>query len=1202
MQINRRVTTPLIFLALLLANNGLSQGNNLLTNPTGAPPYANFSINNLTSWLRVDGLSSRSPSGTQGAKFPRGTAEVIYQDGTIWGGKAYLDAAKSKPAPFGQIIRFGGAIYNTGCRPGRIIGLGANAVASDPNAPESRIYRIRRDYFDMPLEELRRDAAEVYEMEAALVTEAQMQAVREQYAKDWREWPISFGAPFIDRNRNGKYDPPPSFGSNFSVDSLITGKYDEPGLAGADPNFPADQVIWTVYNDLDRNQTTSFYGSEPLGVEAQVTLWGYKSSLGAGDFFFRRTRLINKGGAVIDNAGAKGAFYLDSLHLGQWADGDLGDFADDLHGCDTLRSMAYFYNSNDIDKNFRSFNLPPPAVGFDFVQGPRVPAPNLSAIFDLQRISGWKNLAMTSFSPKSSGSPFSDPPMRDYRNTLRWYNWLRGFLPLEDRELLYPFPPGVTANFFPLAGDPVAGAGFIDGLGTVSYYSLGPGDRRMTMSSGPLRFAPGDTQEVVVAVVAGLGADRLSSLVAMRQVDDLAQSFYNSLLALQPPKFEVEVTPLAFKLASIKIKATVKALDYSAMRVTLRRRDRTPAISFELYDDGMHEDGAVNDGIFANTLRNFSREPAALYLDAFVTDKMQRTHFLERVADFITTAGVLTIDAPVVFSDNLNKDEIVNPGENVRYGFTLRNVTPFDLARLRVTPMPEYQNGKTITINPLKTGEQISLSYNPDDPNTFLAFEVPASFADSVWQVALQIVDQNYNLWEGKLRFPVQPIKKDFVATPLQHLAGKADGGFEIRVINPNAIKNHLYVIYGVDSIDAQGTRGFTLKDSTDGRVLLFKHPLPDTLGHNVPVIDGFKIFRGSIPEQTLGGMSDWSVPRGQRVWTWQNANGFNLEGFNGAMGLAKLVVGFFDLSTITPAKARNVLIKFAATDTAGNVLDPNDPDWSYGYRYLRGSLNPTTRPEFALCIKNRGTGYVFQDYLKSVPFSAWDIEANPPHRLMAGHLENVAPAGMVDCKYWPASFAVANNTASTGPREWFFIFDVPYSEIPDSRLTQNILGSTMPIMWFGTPARNGSIAFGADDEFLIQARHFVTSRDVWLFNPTLVGISNKENRPYTFELAQNYPNPFSPHGRGAPTGAAFGHTSTQIAFSIPAAEKVTLKIYNMLGQEVATLVEQKLAAGKHLFVWDGTNRQRRPLASGVYFYRLVAGELQATKKLLLLR
>src|SRR5574341_1636129 len=288
----------------------------------GAPQYASFSINNITSWMRADGVSSRSLSGTQGTTFPRGTTVMIYQDGILWGGKAYLDSAKAKPAPFGQTIRVGGSTYATGCYPGRIIGFGANATPADTNAADSRIYRIRRDYFTMPADELRHDAAAVYEVDAAVVTEAQMQAVRQQYGKDWNEWPVPYGAPFIDRNRNGTYDPPPAFSNNFTVDSLIAGKYDEPGIAGADPNFPADQVIWTVYNDLDRIQTTSFYGSEPLGLEAQVTLWGYKNSPSAGDFFFRRTRLINKGGVAIDSANAKGTFFIDSLYAGQWADVD----------------------------------------------------------------------------------------------------------------------------------------------------------------------------------------------------------------------------------------------------------------------------------------------------------------------------------------------------------------------------------------------------------------------------------------------------------------------------------------------------------------------------------------------------------------------------------------------------------------------------------------------------------------------------------------------------------------------------------------------------------------------------------------------------------------------------------------------------------------------------------------------------------------
>lgn len=342
---------------------------------------------------------------------------------------------------------------------------------------------------------------------------------------------MQYGAPFIDRNRNGKYEPPPPFSPTFTADDLITGKYDEPGIAGADSNFPADQVLWTVCNDLDREPTRRFAGSEPLGLEIQLTLWGYKTLFAAGDFFFRRTRFINKGGVAIDNAGMRGSFYLDSLYVAQWVDPNLGDFSDDLIGCDTLRSMGYVYNSSTLDKDFRPFNLAPPAIGFDIMQGPRVPKSGASGVFDLRKISDWKNLPMTSFWPKYTGSTISDPARGSYLSgTLKWHKLLRGFVPDEASrpDRYYAFPPGVTPSPFPFSGDPVTRTGYIDGLLTA--YSFPPGDRRMAISSGPFSLAPGDTQEVVVAVVAGLGADRLSSITAMRFVDGRAQTFYNSFL------------------------------------------------------------------------------------------------------------------------------------------------------------------------------------------------------------------------------------------------------------------------------------------------------------------------------------------------------------------------------------------------------------------------------------------------------------------------------------------------------------------------------------------------------------------------------------------------------------------------------------------------------------------------------------------------
>ena len=88
---------------------------------------------------------------------------------------------------------------------------------------------------------------------------------------------------------------------------------------------------------------------------------------------------------------------------------------------------------------------------------------------------------------------------------------------------------------------------------------------------------------------------------------------------------------------------------------------------------------------------------------------------------------------------------------------------------------------------------------------------------------------------------------------------------------------------------------------------------------------------------------------------------------------------------------------------------------------------------------------------------------------------------------------------------------------------------------------------------------------------------------PDNYNLSQNYPNPFNP--------------STTINFTIPSNEFVTLKIYNILGSTVATLVNGTLAAGSYKFNFDAQN-----LASGVYLYELKAGNFLEIKKMNLLK
>jgi plastocyanin len=85
------------------------------------------------------------------------------------------------------------------------------------------------------------------------------------------------------------------------------------------------------------------------------------------------------------------------------------------------------------------------------------------------------------------------------------------------------------------------------------------------------------------------------------------------------------------------------------------------------------------------------------------------------------------------------------------------------------------------------------------------------------------------------------------------------------------------------------------------------------------------------------------------------------------------------------------------------------------------------------------------------------------------------------------------------------------------------------------------------------------------------------------FVLMQNYPNPFNP--------------ATSIEFSLPKAGYVSLKVFNLLGEEIATLAAQEFKAGSYTANWNASGSP-----SGVYFYRLVAGSFVETKKLLLLK
>jgi flagellar hook assembly protein FlgD len=96
------------------------------------------------------------------------------------------------------------------------------------------------------------------------------------------------------------------------------------------------------------------------------------------------------------------------------------------------------------------------------------------------------------------------------------------------------------------------------------------------------------------------------------------------------------------------------------------------------------------------------------------------------------------------------------------------------------------------------------------------------------------------------------------------------------------------------------------------------------------------------------------------------------------------------------------------------------------------------------------------------------------------------------------------------------------------------------------------------------------------------------DTRPTYFELSQNYPNPFN--------------ASTSIRFHLNKADHVKLEVYNMNGEKVKTLVNQRKGPGTYVSRWDGKNEYNRHVATGLYYCRLEYGSLTESKKMIYLK
>lgn len=406
--------------------------------------YDSMCVNEIKMLVGSNGTSAHDPfRDAPGFFWPGGKSAslmALYMDGLCWVGN--VD---------GTLKANGNNYGGTGLIPGSILNDGSAAKPSDPRF---KLWKLKKGWEQLP------NSKE-----------------KTEYEYNYDNWPVELGAPWVDVNNDGTF----SRGTDL-------------------PEYLGDEQFFYVANDMDSAKTKLVFGSMPIGLEFQVSVFAF-SDAKLKDVVFKRIKLINKSKKTISD-----------MYLSYFADADLGDWMNDFTGCDSALGLAYIYNSTNDDYYY---GTAPPAIGHLWLETPAVPDSSRGGHKSRQ-------LSLTSYTPNFEDS---QPLPEAAGNAAQVSLMARGLLP---SGKMYTDPHTGRNTYFPLSGDPASNTGWFEGSG----WPGGPRsyDRRYWINSGPFNMAAGDTQQVTVAVLMARGTDNLRSVTELKNEASYVKDFYSKEL------------------------------------------------------------------------------------------------------------------------------------------------------------------------------------------------------------------------------------------------------------------------------------------------------------------------------------------------------------------------------------------------------------------------------------------------------------------------------------------------------------------------------------------------------------------------------------------------------------------------------------------------------------------------------------------------
>jgi hypothetical protein len=337
----------------------------------------------------------------------------------------------------------------------------------------------------------------------------------------------------------------------------------------------------------------------------------------------------------------------------------------------------------------------------------------------------------------------------------------------------------------------------------------------------------------------------------------------------------------------------------------------------------------------------------------------------------------------------------------------------------------------------------------------------------------------------------------------------------------------------------------------------------------------------------------------------------------NYAIGYAWTTPECDGLAAYWPLNESSGTVAYDFSGNSNNADLENGPVWKPNDGKIDGALDFDGTDDYVELAGNESSGFfhdVFYErsvamWIKAAEYSSRQIlyDEGGATKGLAIRIHNNQLKGAIRNGGYPTQETVVATYKSTSWKHVAVVFDsgafklyIDGSRIDSCTAAYDTIGTHPDPAGLG--GANGWDAFGNDDGHYFDGLiDEVYVYDIALTDSPIEDLYNegfpkhKEKPlafdcsiPESFRLSQNYPNPFNP--------------STKIRFQLPESRPVELKIFNILGKEVCTLIDKQYEAGYYNVVWDGKDRYGNSVSGGLYIYRIKAGDFMDVKKMLFLK